>query len=115
MIGIRVMTDGRYDAADFREPSTLKALQEAVGGYIEVVHPEGLPPHFCMVVNEEGRLLGLPINTRASLLFGEAIVGDAVILKAGINEDGDPDLVGLDVEDVGIVLSRFFGKRGGQV
>lgn len=38
----------------------LKSLQDAVGGYIEVVYPFEDP--VCLIVNEEGKILGLPRN-----------------------------------------------------
>ena len=38
-------------------PNTLKALQQAVGGYIEVVP---LTEQLCVICNEESKLLGLP-------------------------------------------------------
>lgn len=40
-------------------PNTLEALQELVGGYIEVVH---LFPNIVVIVNEEGVLRNLPFN-----------------------------------------------------
>lgn len=67
---------------------SLKELQEAVGGYIEVVT---LPPKSSgkrkikriMVMNEEGLLHRLPPNVVASAVFGPdlavPIVGDVVI------------------------------------
>ena len=38
----------------------LKPLQEAVGGYIEAVYPFDDP--VALIVNEEGKLDGLPLN-----------------------------------------------------
>ena len=67
---------------------SLKELQKAVGGYIEVVT---LPPKSSgerrikriMVMNEEGLLHRLPPNVVASAVFGAdlavPIVGDVVI------------------------------------
>ena len=53
----------------------LDELQPIVGGYIEIVY---LPGRF-MVVNEEGKLMGLPINGKASFIAGETIVGDVLV------------------------------------
>lgn len=55
----------------------LEELQPIVGGYIEIVY---LPNRF-MVVNEEGKLMGLPINEKASIIAGETIVGDVLICE----------------------------------
>lgn len=62
---------------------SLPELQEIVGGYIEIVF---LPNQFCLVVNEEGKLLNLPINPIATQImhqFGipDIIVGNALYCK----------------------------------
>ena len=55
--------DGRTETR-FGEPS-LEELQEAVGGYIEVVHTRRSGNKLLIrYVNEEGRLLNLPVNAR---------------------------------------------------
>jgi hypothetical protein len=62
----------------------LKELQDHVGGYIETFP---MPKHKSrdikriMIMNEEGRLHGLPKNVVASAAFGPEghIVGDVVI------------------------------------
>ena len=74
---------------------TLAELQEYVGGYIEIVPIEKVP-HFymrdaLMVVNEEGKLNGLPINIIATDIYlynhtgimgVDTIVGDVLICKS---------------------------------
>ena len=74
--------DGSIEAVKL--PTTtnerLKVLQGLVGGYIEVV------PAYAgnlLIVNEEGLLEGLPLNTTASVAVGRQIVGDAVLCTAG--------------------------------
>ena len=65
---------------------TLKAMQEAVGGYIEVVYAENGDQ---IILDEEGRLKGKPINEDASEHWlGDKwdndtanIVGDAIVLS----------------------------------
>ena len=53
--------------------------QKAVGGLVEVV--QTLPQiGGCLLVNEEGRLRGLPVNLLASALAGQMLFGDAVQL-----------------------------------
>ena len=54
----------------------LSALQEAVGGYIEVLP---IAEDICVLCNEEGKLLGLPHNI---VLCGDILVG--TILIAGV-------------------------------
>ena len=56
-------------------PNTLEAFQEAVEGYIECVT---IRPDLVMIVNEEGKLRGLPYNFT---LFGyDEIVGTALFV-----------------------------------
>lgn len=68
--------------------NTLEALQKAVGGYIETLTL--IPGKAVMIVNEEGRLLGLTLNPAASALAGVRIVGPALIV--GVDEDDFCDL-----------------------
>ena len=61
---------------------TLEELQEAVGGYIQLLPiPDGQSPKRVVVMNEEGRLHGLPRNDIASQAFGSdaLIVGTVVV------------------------------------
>ena len=69
----------------------LSGMQEAVGGYIQVI--DLTPLHASLVMDEEGKLANKPINRRATLLFWllfpsvrhrDVIVGDAIIV-------GQPD------------------------
>lgn len=59
-------------------PPTLKQVQEAVGGYVELVELDNGDQ---LLVNEEGLLLGLPLNTWATSLVGRRIVGRALLLQ----------------------------------
>lgn len=52
-----------------------------------------------MLVNDEGLLRGMTMNPTASALYGELIVGPAVIMKEVMTEDG-PDVGGLDLSDI---------------
>lgn len=60
---------------------SLKELKEIVGGHIEIVN---LGDDY-MVVNEEGKLIGLPFNLNATIVYqistkiGEHIVGDVLV------------------------------------
>lgn len=51
---------------------TLENLQKTVGGYIETVK---LTESDVIICNEEGKLLGLPVNFR---LYGDSIYSDTV-------------------------------------
>ena len=60
---------------------SLKELKEIVGGYIEILDLDDA----YMVVNEEGKLLNLPLNLSATRIYqhftrvGDCIVGDVLI------------------------------------
>jgi hypothetical protein len=69
----------------------LETLQNAVGGYVEILHlgsislPGKLPQLMFMVVNEEGKLRQLPVNNTASTLAqlkNDYVVGNVVIANA---------------------------------
>ena len=102
MKGIVVTTDLEIRIEEFSDPLN-KTVSSAVGGYIEHVKPARLRHPYCMIVNEEGRLLDLPLNYVGSYFYGtdqhgEPIVGNIVIMKDGYR-GGEPDIVGLnDVE-----------------
>lgn len=102
MKGIVVTTDLEIRIEEFSDP-LYKTVGSAVGGYIEYVKPARLRHPYCMIVNEEGRLLDLPLNYVGSYFYGtdqhgEPIVGNIVIMKDGYR-GGEPDIVGLnDVE-----------------
>ena len=83
------MTDNNGDLKPVRfvilekEP-TLEEAQEIVEGWVEMVT---LPNGDQMLVNEEGRLKGLPVNPVASQLAGKLLVGNAVLLKGDARWD----------------------------
>ncbi len=59
--------------------TSLKSLQGAVGGYIEIVNA---PNGKLIVLDEEGKLKGKAVNLVATRLYGnpnDVIVGDVVI------------------------------------
>lgn len=65
--------------------TSLKGMQGAVGGYIQVVE---MDDGRCLVMNEEGKLYGLPMNPKATILLrtktgcfpNDYIAGDAIIV-----------------------------------
>lgn len=88
MSRIRVLIkDPGQKAREWDIENDLKTLQHIVGGYIEVVT---LGEHLAMIINEEGKLIGLPLNF--PIHSGEDwIVGPAIF--AGV--DGE-DFASLD-------------------
>lgn len=104
MKGIVITTKNEMRVQEFSEPAH-RSIGDAVGGWIEIAHPMRLEQPYCVIVNEEGLLLGLPANSFGSYLYGadwhgNRVVGDIVLLKEGINSDGEPDILGLDEQDI---------------
>ena len=104
MKGIVITTNNEMRVQEFSEPAH-RSIGDAVGGWIEIVHPKRLEYPYCMVVNEEGVLKKLPVNSFGSFLYGTdthgwPIAGDAVLMKEGYNSDGELDILGLDEQDI---------------
>lgn len=57
---------------------TLDELKKIVEGYIEIIH---LTDGRIAVVNEEGRIIGLQCNPRASLTTGYHLVGNVLLCE----------------------------------
>ena len=79
-------------------PNELEPLQKAVGGYLEAVT---LASDFCILCNEEGRLMGLPYNTT---ICGVSFVGPLLIVGvAGEDFAGLTEQQIRAMRDVGIL------------
>ena len=63
-----------------RRKFTLEELQALVGGYIERVQ---LAPNIDLIANEEGQILGLPLNQMATAMARTTIVGNVFIVRRG--------------------------------
>lgn len=118
MKGIVLTTDEKMFVNDFAAPLH-ESLGKAVGGYIEVVHPRGLDRPYCFVCNEEGILMDLAMNIIGSLWYGtlehgHPIVGDIVVLKQGMTDDG-PDIVGLEEDDIRKIKQMVADISGGRI
>lgn len=119
MKGIVIATNNEIRMQEFSEPA-YKSIGDAVGGWIEVVHPVRLERPYCMIVNEEGALLNLPMNMFGSFLYGtdyhgNPILGDIVLLKEGIDSDGEFDILGLDEQDIKYLYDMVSTKMGREV
>jgi len=76
---------------DVKNEPTLKAAQDFVGGYVQgITFPNG----DYLIINEEGKLMGLPLNKKASKLWkatfdndnyitgrDDFVVGPAILIK----------------------------------
>lgn len=59
---------------------TLEEAQEAVGGYVELIH---VTENSQLLVDEDGTPKGLKHNAVATLIAGRKIVGTALLLRDG--------------------------------
>lgn len=118
MKGLVINTKNKCHVEEYGEP-LYRTVGETVGGYIEIVHPKGLPSPYCMIVNEEGLIRELPVNLMGSILYeshihGSPVVGNVVIMKDGFR-NGERDIVGLDAEDVAKLVPILMDKLAGFV
>lgn len=103
MKGLVITTDETMYVKEFGDPLD-KTVGEVVGGGIEKVSLHGLPQPYCVLVNDEGLRLDLPLNAMGSvwygtLVHGSPIVGNIVVMKLGF-ENGERDIIGLDDDDI---------------
>ncbi|MBQ4145437.1 MAG: DUF3846 domain-containing protein [Clostridia bacterium] len=101
------------DVAENGEP-LYQIVRNAIGGYMENVYPKGLPEGYVMIVDEEGKLKGNPINQVGSYLYqshlhGDPIVGDVIILKLGIYQ-GEYDIVGIPDDEANKLMNELFSN-----
>ncbi len=103
---IKIDTNGNVTVQFFAEP-LYQTMGADLDGLIEHVRPMRLPPPYCMIVDDEGLLKGLPINQIGCLLYqtdrhGQPIVGDIYIMR-----DTDDNFVGLTDDDFACLLTIF--------
>jgi len=125
MKAIKITTNDVISVIDIPEYS-LWGMQEHVGGPMETVRPWGLNfldvpdnKNLLMIVNEEGRCIGLDINRVGSSLYNdginypfigfEPIVGDILFLEERF-VDGEPDIAGLEDDQVEALLISLKNK-----
>jgi hypothetical protein len=97
-LAITLNAEGEAREVELQEEGQLEQLQGVVGGWVQAVD---FTDNLTIWVNEEGKLVGLPINPMATFLwekyFGltDFICGD-VIFTGGTDEEGAT--LGLDEE-----------------
>ena len=65
------------------EKPTLEQAQAILGGYVEMVHVGDMQ----VLINEEGRMLEMPLNEKASEMFGQPLYGPVLILEGDARWD----------------------------
>ena len=118
MVGLVVTVENEMSTVDYDAPH-YDVIQKTVGGWYEHVHPVGLERPYCMMVNEEGLLQGLPVNPIGAILYGtpqhgQPIVGNIIFLKEGYH-GGEPDVVGMTADEAQSLGDKFSTMTGGIV
>lgn len=118
MKGVVITTDMTMHKGSFGQP-LYKTAGDAVGGWIEVVHPRGLRRPFCFLCNEEGLIRDLPLNPVGSIWYGildhgYPIAGNIVVLKKGM-VSGEPDIVGLTDAEIAEIKALAQAVCGGSL
>lgn len=92
---VKVTTDNIVSVIDI-DFDNYREIQKAIGGHFETVHTLQMEKYFgdpsiIMLVDEEGLLKSLPMNSFGSLMYGvldhgHTIVGDLILVKI-VGED----------------------------
>ena len=86
--------------AEFEPGQSLPLLQRVCEGYVDVVHDPRLG--IDIWVNDEGLLIGMPLNPLATTLAGgQGLAGPAVITGG---PDAEGETLGLTVEQVAAIV-----------
>ena len=102
---IRIGTDNTIGKREIQD--VVRDLQDVVGGFFEIVRPQGMrTTDYVMIVNESGLMRGLPENRAGSSLYRHTIVGDIVIMPERFTSSG-PDLVGFRPGEAETVIKAF--------
>ena len=97
---LRIPANGVVEVVDVE--SDYRALAAVIGA--EYVERVGLPLQgTSLILDEEGLLREHPLNPVTSLIFGHALVGDALLAAEGYVDD-ELDWIDCDPEDL---LTRF--------
>ena len=120
MKAITVTTDNVISLIDVSENGKplYEIVRKVIGGYMENVYPKGLPADYVMIVDEEGKLKGKPINQIGSRLYlshihGDSIVGNIIILKLGFYQ-GEHDIVGIPDDEANKLMNDLFSNLKGE-
>ncbi len=113
MKALKIKSNMGIEVIDLHEDEfeyKFQAMQKAIDcDCIDIVHAVNLPEPYCMVVDDEGLLVGQPIvNLVASYLYGtlehsQPICGDVLIMKDEYTDEG-LDTIGLEAPDIGNVF-----------
>jgi hypothetical protein len=96
-----ITAEGDLYQTDIPSEEGHRVIHEIVDGWFDCVAKESIVGY----VNDEGLLIGLPVNVIASALFGRPLVGTCVVLGA-LNSRGEYDGENHDVP-MGLLSDEF--------
>ena len=87
-------TDGTTQVIELPRDGAGKVISEIVGGYFDIArnYNKNIDAEVCAYVHDEGLIIGLPVNVLASMIIGQYLVGDAVIVGKTDSEGYDTDV-----------------------
>lgn len=100
--GMLLRTDGTYEIVEYEDK--LEVLQGFVGGLIDYVQisTRGID----MIINDEGKILGMDVNYNATRLYAyDIIVGDVLVVRTENGENVD-----LTDEDIDLIIEEIEAK-----
>ena len=107
-INVRVIiVEGGKKPYEMELENSLAAMQHCVGGLVESVYEQGGPGQCALICNDEGKLLGLPLNR--ALRDEEGQIYDVIagtFFICGAPEDSE-NFTSLTDEQVAYWLKRF--------
>ena len=114
-IYLKISTSGLMEFRTLDDRDLNEQIHDELGGaFYEIVRTRSLGHKFLMLCDDEGLLKGLPINDVASELYGIRvhgcpIVGDVLIMREYMDEDGERDICGLDLYDCDELINKLHG------
>lgn len=83
-----ISPDGKHRQIDLPSEGSYEVLRDTIGGLLDTVSNDN--GSVVGYLHDEGLLIGLPVNTVASLLFSRPLVGN-VVLVGGLSPEGEYD------------------------
>lgn len=85
---LHITTEGKLNFVTLSKDNSADEIRQIIGGWFDCVNNEEIG--VVGYVHDEGLLIDLPANVVASLLFGQPLAGDCVVIGA-YNEQGEYD------------------------
>ncbi len=108
LTGLLIRVDRSAEIVEF-EPEYWRSIGNVINGWIEIVRPKAarklgiFTDNMCFVCDEEGLLKRKSFNLIASILYGDFIAGDIVVLKEEFTHDG-LDFISLSEKEINTLV-----------